>query len=78
MTKAEMLDAIAKNHDGLTKKQVTAIVDGVFDMMTVSIKKEGEFAYPGFGSFRVRKRKARTGRMAAACKITAAVRGRHP
>ncbi len=62
MTKAELLDTIARSNDELTKKQVTSIVDAVFDTMAGAIRKEGTFAYPGFGTFRVRKRKARTGR----------------
>jgi DNA-binding protein HU-beta len=62
MTKAELLDAIAKGSEELTKKQVTQMVDAVFTTIAGAIKKDGEFSYPGFGSFRVRKRKARTGR----------------
>jgi DNA-binding protein HU-beta len=62
MTKAELLDAIAKSRSGMTKKQVNAVVDAVFLTVAEAIKKDGELAYPGFGSFRVRKRKARKGR----------------
>lgn len=62
MTKAELLDAIAKANAEMTKKQVNMVVDAVFMTIAGAIKKDGEFAYPGFGSFKVRKRKARTGR----------------
>ena len=62
MTKQELLDTIAKSNDDLTKKQVAAMVDSVFSVMANTIKKEGNFSYPGFGSFTVRKRKARQGR----------------
>lgn len=62
MTKAELLDAIAKGNDELSKKQVAMMVDAVFTTVSTAIRKDGEFSYPGFGSFRVRKRKARTGR----------------
>ena len=62
MTKAELLDAIAKANEGMTKKQVAMMVDVVFMTMSKAIMKDGEFSYPGFGSFKIRKRKARTGR----------------
>jgi DNA-binding protein HU-beta len=62
MTKAELLDVIAKANEGLTKKQVAMMVDAVFMTMAKAIVKDEEFSYPGFGSFKIRKRKARTGR----------------
>jgi len=62
MTKAELLNAIAKSNPDLTKKQVTEVVDAVFGQMQTAIKKDGQFSYPGFGTFKVRKRKAREGR----------------
>ncbi|MCA9553752.1 MAG: HU family DNA-binding protein [Myxococcales bacterium] len=62
MTKAELLDAIAKQSPDLTKKQVSEVVEAVFETVGGAIKKNGKFSYAGFGSFEVRKRKARTGR----------------
>ncbi|MEQ8277058.1 MAG: HU family DNA-binding protein [Deltaproteobacteria bacterium] len=62
MTKAELLEAIAKGNPELTKKQVTSVVESVFSTMTTAIKKQKKFSYPGFGSFEVRTRKARMGR----------------
>lgn len=62
MTKQELLDTISKHNKELTKKQVTAVVDTLFSSMAKTIKKEGGFSYPGFGSFKIRKRKARQGR----------------
>jgi DNA-binding protein HU-beta len=38
------------------------VVDTTFDVLGKSIKKAGRFAYPGFGTFTVRNRKARKGR----------------
>lgn len=63
MTKADLIDNL-HNEAGeeLTKKQVTELVDSLFNQLATTIKKEGRFAYPGFGTFSVRKRKARTGR----------------
>ena len=63
MTKQELIEAVMKNGDGsLTKKAVTELVDGVFDTMAKTIKKEKKFTYPGFGTFSLRERKARQGR----------------
>lgn len=63
MTKQELIDAVMKNQDGnTTKKAVTEMVDTLFDTMAKTIKKEKKFTYPGFGTFSLRERKARTGR----------------
>lgn len=62
MTKSELVDHVCKNHSGLSKKSCADIVDSVFDAVQHSIKSETKFAYPGFGTFVVRSRKARTGR----------------
>ena len=63
MTKHELIEAVLKNGDGtLTKKAVTELVDGVFDTVAKTIKKEKKFTYPGFGTFSLRERKARQGR----------------
>ncbi len=64
MTKAELINAIQKTKGlpELTKKATGEIVDAVFTQLTKAIKKEKRFVYPGFGTFTVRKRKARKGR----------------
>lgn len=62
MTKSELLDVIAKSNTDLTKRQVNTLVDSVFSVMSNAIKKDGTFSFPGFGTFKVRKRKARDGR----------------
>ena len=62
MTKTELVDFVCKNKDGLTKKLGADIIDAVFAAMQHSIKQDAKFAYPGFGTFVVRSRKARTGR----------------
>lgn len=62
MTKAELISAVAAASDGLSKKAVEEIVDGVFDAVAGAIKSNGRFAYPGFGTFTVKARAARTGR----------------
>ena len=63
MTKAELIDNVTKNADGaLTKKAAAELVDGLFATLSKTIKKDGRFSYPGFGTWTVRARKARTGR----------------
>jgi DNA-binding protein HU-beta len=64
MTKAELLDRVliaAKDAD-VNKKQVTAVVDGLFTVLKKGIKKDHRFIYPGFGTWTMKKRKARKGR----------------
>jgi DNA-binding protein HU-beta len=63
VTKAELIDSTYEKFEGeVTKKLVAEMVDGVFDSVAQAIKKEQRFSYPGFGTFVVRKRKARKGR----------------
>jgi DNA-binding protein HU-beta len=63
MTKAELVEKLYTKWNGqMTKRLVTELVDGVFDNMALSIKKEHRFSYPGFGTFVIRNRKARKGR----------------
>lgn len=63
MTKADLIDAVASQSDGsLTKKAAGELVEAVFTAVASSVKKNGKFAYPGFGTFTVRARKARIGR----------------
>ena len=64
MTKAELIDRIAKMKNipsDTTKKTIGIIIDAVFEEIKKSVKKEGRFAYPHFGTFAKRKRKARKG-----------------
>ena len=45
-----------------TKKEAQAAVECVFDSITKTLKKKGQVVIAGFGTFKVAKRKARTGR----------------
>ncbi len=60
MTKSELIEAICEKND-LSKKAGGEIVDSLFATLQETIMAEGKFAYPGFGTFTVRTRKARTG-----------------
>ena len=64
MTKDELIINVMKtcNGNGLSKRLTTDILNNAFTVMAKAIKKDKRFSYPGFGTFTVRKRKARTGR----------------
>lgn len=62
MTKAELIVLVSKNNPKLSKRAVEAVVDAAFDEIAKSIRKQKRFSFPGFGTFSVRKRKARKGR----------------
>ena len=61
MKKSEMIDALAKE-TGLTKKDVEAVFNGTFDLFKKELKKGNNVAVAGFGTFKISKRAARTGR----------------
>ncbi|HXI12434.1 MAG TPA: integration host factor subunit beta [Thermoanaerobaculia bacterium] len=61
MTKAELVDEVARVVQ-LTKKQAEAIVNIVFDSIVESLRAGEKIELRGFGSFRLRSRKSRTGR----------------
>jgi integration host factor subunit beta len=61
MTKAELVDEVARVVQ-LTKKQAEMIVNIVFDSIVDSLRAGQKIELRGFGSFRLRSRKSRTGR----------------
>ena len=60
MTKAELVAAGAET--GMTKKQAAAAVDAMIGSITNALAKGDKVSLVGFGSFSVKKRKARAGR----------------
>jgi DNA-binding protein HU-beta len=73
MTKADLVDAMAKEAD-ITKAAATLALDAYVDAVTKELKKGGKLSLVGFGTFSVSKRKAREGRnpqTGAAIKIPA-------
>lgn len=63
MTKAELIEKLKKGAGkDLSKRALGQLVDEVFDHIARSVKKEKRFAYPGFGTFTLKKRAARLGR----------------
>jgi integration host factor subunit beta len=61
MTKAELVDEVSRTVQ-LTKKQAETIVNIVFDSIVESLRSGQKIELRGFGSFRLRSRKSRTGR----------------
>ena len=62
MTKAELVDKIAEKKPGLTRKQVEIVVNTVFDGIKDALSREDKVEIRGFGSFRIRRRRAKEGR----------------
>lgn len=61
MTKAELIDAVAKSAD-VSKTDAERTLGAFFDHVTKATKKGDKIAWPGFGSFSTTKRAARKGR----------------
>ncbi len=61
MTKADLAAAVAKE-TGMTKKQSEAAVNSVVDAVKGALAKGEAVRLVGFGTFSVKKRKARSGR----------------
>ncbi len=60
MNKGDLINEVAKVVG--TKKDAQAAVDCIFSTITKALKKKDSVALVGFGTFKVGKRKARTGR----------------
>jgi len=61
MNKVALTEAVMKAAGIEVKKQATAAVDAVFDIITKTLARGEEVAIAGFGSFRIAKRAARMG-----------------
>jgi len=61
MTKAELVDHVTSLGD-LTRRDGEVIVDTLFDSVIAALKADDKVEVRGFGSFRTRQRKPRTGR----------------
>jgi nucleoid DNA-binding protein len=61
MTKAELVEELAKKCC-CKKSEAQEAFDAVFCMLGKALKKNGKVLVPGFGSFKISKRKARKGR----------------
>lgn len=61
MTKSQMLQVLAEK-SGLSKKQVTALVDAMVELAYKEVKASGQFVVPGIGKLVKVHRAARMGR----------------
>ncbi len=61
MNKAQLVDKIHKNVDGLNKKQAEKMIDVLTDTIIDELKNDGEVTIAGFGTFLSRVRYARGG-----------------
>ena len=61
MTKADLVDKVTSLGD-LTRRDGEIIVDTLFDSVIAALKADDKVEVRGFGSFRTRQRKPRTGR----------------
>jgi integration host factor subunit beta len=61
MTKADLIDEVSRLAQ-LTRKDSEVIVETIFDSVVRSLRAGDKIEIRGFGSFRTRQRKARTGR----------------
>jgi len=63
MNKNELIDYISKNcKTEVSKNLVTEIIDLAFRGIETELKNGGEARFVGFGTFKIAKRKATTGR----------------
>lgn len=75
MNKTELVEAMAKETK-LSKKDATAALNALVDVVSKELKKKGKVQLVGFGTFETVKRAARTGKnpqTGAAIKIPASV-----
>ncbi len=62
MNKNELVDFIAQQKSDLSKALITEIIDLAFDGIETELQKGGEARFAGFGTFKVARREATTGR----------------
>ena len=61
MNKAEFINAVSEAA-GSSKSDATAHVEAMISVVTGALKGDNEVALVGFGTFKAKKREARTGR----------------
>ena len=62
MTKTDLVNAVAKSVEGITKKKAAEVVDAVFIGIHEALNKDDKVQIVGFGTFEVQTRAARQGR----------------
>lgn len=64
MTRKELIERVRAGlgDEALGDRKVAAVIDRVFEEIAASLREEGRYAHPGFGTFTVRVQTPRTGR----------------
>ena len=63
MTKAELIRKIQIAFlPDMPRKEISQLVDLMFEEIAMAVRRQGKFTYPDFGTFVLRKRKSRTGK----------------
>jgi integration host factor subunit beta len=62
MTKSELIDRVAEQVEGLTRKQVETVVETIFDGMKEALRRDEKIEIRGFGNFKTKIRNAKTAR----------------
>jgi integration host factor subunit beta len=73
VTKSELVQAVARSTDALTRKNAEAVVNTIFEAMSAALQQGDRIEIRGFGSFVVRtrpQRSARNPRTGAAVRIS--------
>jgi integration host factor subunit beta len=62
MVKHELVDALVKAFPGITKKDMSAVVDTLFGSMVQALRKGEAVEVRGIGRFKIKKRRSIEGR----------------
>ncbi len=67
MKKSELIEKVSKSasmatNKEISKKAVDTVLSDTLKLIAKTVKKDGRFSYPGFGTFSLTSRKARKGR----------------
>ena len=62
MAKKDLVEKMHETYENISKSTLSSIIDDVFSEITKTLIKEKKMLLVGFGTFVVRKRKARIGR----------------
>lgn len=62
MTKSVLIEKVTEKVEGLTRKQVEAIINTIFDGMRDALARGEKIEIRGFGNFRLKQRNSKVGR----------------
>ena len=62
MTKADLVNVVAKSVEDITKKKTSDVVDALLEAVQDALRKGEKVQIVGFGTFEVQERAARQGR----------------